>query len=61
MTTPFEPASAAAQPKPRLRDVLASRKMLLLLAFGAASGFPNQVTESALQAWGRFRMPSCVL
>ncbi len=51
MTTPFEPASAAAQPKPRLRDVLASRKMLLLLAFGAASGFPNQVTESALQAW----------
>ena len=40
-----------AAPKPRLRDVLASRKMLLLLAFGAASGFPNQVTESALQAW----------
>ena len=37
--------------KPRLRDVLATPKMLLLLALGAASGFPNQVTESALQAW----------
>jgi PAT family beta-lactamase induction signal transducer AmpG len=25
--------------------------MLLMMALGAASGFPNQVTESALQAW----------
>jgi PAT family beta-lactamase induction signal transducer AmpG len=25
--------------------------MLVLLALGAASGFPNQITESALQAW----------
>lgn len=25
--------------------------MLILVALGAASGFPNQVTESALQAW----------
>jgi MFS transporter, PAT family, beta-lactamase induction signal transducer AmpG len=35
----------------RLRDLLASRKMLAILALGAASGFPNQLTESALQAW----------
>jgi PAT family beta-lactamase induction signal transducer AmpG len=25
--------------------------MLILVALGAASGFPNQITESALQAW----------
>ena len=36
---------------PRLREILASRKMLVILALGAASGFPNQITESALQAW----------
>jgi MFS transporter, PAT family, beta-lactamase induction signal transducer AmpG len=36
---------------PRLRDVLASPKMLAILVLGAASGFPNQITESALQAW----------
>jgi PAT family beta-lactamase induction signal transducer AmpG len=36
---------------PRLRDVLASPKMLAILFLGAASGFPNQITESALQAW----------
>jgi len=35
----------------RLRDLLASPKMLAILALGAASGFPNQLTESALQAW----------
>jgi PAT family beta-lactamase induction signal transducer AmpG len=35
----------------RLRDVLASPKMLAVLVLGAASGFPNQITESALQAW----------
>jgi MFS transporter, PAT family, beta-lactamase induction signal transducer AmpG len=35
----------------RLRDVLASPKMLSVLLLGAASGFPNQITESALQAW----------
>ena len=53
---PMPVASVAAgagrePPKPRIRDVLASPKMLVLLVFGAASGFPNQVTESALQAW----------
>jgi PAT family beta-lactamase induction signal transducer AmpG len=36
---------------PRLREVLASPKMLAILLLGAASGFPNQITESALQAW----------
>jgi len=34
-----------------LRDVLASPKMVAILVLGAASGFPNQLTESALQAW----------
>src|SRR5205823_247315 len=33
------------------REVLASPKMLAILFLGAASGFPNQITESALQAW----------
>jgi PAT family beta-lactamase induction signal transducer AmpG len=42
---------AAPAEKPRLRDVLASPKMLAILVLGAASGFPNQITESALQAW----------
>lgn len=36
---------------PGFRDILASRKFLVILALGAASGFPNQITESALQAW----------
>jgi PAT family beta-lactamase induction signal transducer AmpG len=35
----------------RLKEVLASPKMLAILALAAASGFPNQITESALQAW----------
>ncbi len=37
--------------RPPLRQVLASPKMLAILVMGAASGFPNQITESALQAW----------
>lgn len=44
------PAAAPAE-KPRLRDILASPKMVAIMALGAASGFPNQITESALQAW----------
>jgi PAT family beta-lactamase induction signal transducer AmpG len=40
-----------AAPKPTFREIIASRKMLVLLVLGAASGFPNQITESALQAW----------
>jgi PAT family beta-lactamase induction signal transducer AmpG len=31
--------------------VLATPKMLAILLLGAASGFPNQITESSLQAW----------
>jgi PAT family beta-lactamase induction signal transducer AmpG len=44
-------AAAPAVPKPGLRQVLASPKMLVIMILGAASGFPNQLTESALQAW----------
>jgi MFS transporter, PAT family, beta-lactamase induction signal transducer AmpG len=44
-------ATAQANEKPRIRDVLASPKMLAILVLGASSGFPNQVTESVLQAW----------
>lgn len=44
-------AIAAPAEKPRIKDVLASPKMLAILVLGAASGFPNQITESALQAW----------
>lgn len=51
MTT-AQAATAADQPaKPRMREILASPKMLAILILGAASGFPNQITESALQAW----------
>jgi len=44
---------AAAEPakKPKIREVLADPKMLAILVLGAASGFPNQISESALQAW----------
>jgi MFS transporter, PAT family, beta-lactamase induction signal transducer AmpG len=44
-------AAATAPARARLRDVLASPKMLAIMLLGAASGFPNQVTESTLQAW----------
>lgn len=37
--------------EPRLRQLLASPKMLAILVLAAASGFPNQITESVLQAW----------
>jgi len=37
--------------KPKLKEVLTSPKMLAIMILGAASGFPNQLTESALQAW----------
>lgn len=45
------PAADAAAEKPRLREILASPKMLAIMVLGAASGFPNQITESVLQAW----------
>jgi PAT family beta-lactamase induction signal transducer AmpG len=44
-------SATRAADRARLRDLLASPKMLAILALGAASGFPNQLTESALQAW----------
>jgi MFS transporter, PAT family, beta-lactamase induction signal transducer AmpG len=37
--------------KPKIRQILASPKMLAILVLGAASGFPNQITESTLFAW----------
>lgn len=43
--------AVAPSEKPRLREVLASPKMLAILVLGASSGFPNQITESVLQAW----------
>ncbi len=36
---------------PRFREIFTSPKLLVIMALGAASGFPNQITESALQAW----------
>ena len=42
---------ASLSTRARLKEVLASPKMLAILALAAASGFPNQITESALQAW----------
>jgi MFS transporter, PAT family, beta-lactamase induction signal transducer AmpG len=44
-------SAALAGERPRLRAVLASPKMLAILLLAGASGFPNQLTESALQAW----------
>jgi PAT family beta-lactamase induction signal transducer AmpG len=45
-------SDTAGEPaKPSLRAVLASPKMLAIMALAAASGFPNQLTESAFQAW----------
>jgi MFS transporter, PAT family, beta-lactamase induction signal transducer AmpG len=44
-------SAAVAGERPGLREVLASPKMLAILLLAGASGFPNQLTESALQAW----------
>jgi MFS transporter, PAT family, beta-lactamase induction signal transducer AmpG len=44
-------APRSATPGPPLREVLASPKMLAIMVLAAASGYPNQLTESALQAW----------
>jgi PAT family beta-lactamase induction signal transducer AmpG len=43
--------SVRAGARGALREVLASPRMLAILIMAAASGFPNQITESALQAW----------
>jgi MFS transporter, PAT family, beta-lactamase induction signal transducer AmpG len=42
---------AGASARPGLSELIGSPKMLAILVLGAASGFPNQLTESALQAW----------
>jgi MFS transporter, PAT family, beta-lactamase induction signal transducer AmpG len=44
------PAPVAAE-RPSFRQILASPKMLVIMVMAAASGYPNQLTESALQAW----------
>jgi len=50
--TASDSASAAAPaPRASLRELLTRPRLLVLVALGAASGFPNQITESALQAW----------
>jgi len=45
------PRPATVQKGPSLRQILASPKMLAIFALAAASGYPNQLTESAFQAW----------
>src|SRR5450756_1966342 len=45
------PALLTERNAPSLREILASPKMLAIMVLGAASGYPNQLTESALQAW----------
>ena len=43
--TPATPA------KPRIREVLTQPRMLAILLLGAASGLPNPLSESIMQAW----------
>lgn len=43
--------AAPVAEKPKLKDILASPKMIAIMVLGASSGFPNQITESTLQAW----------
>src|ERR1700761_4938841 len=45
------PKPVAERAQPSLREVLATPKMLAIMLLAAASGYPNQLTESALQAW----------
>jgi PAT family beta-lactamase induction signal transducer AmpG len=45
------PQPVTEQKGPSLRQILASPKMLAIMVMAAASGYPNQLTESALQAW----------
>jgi PAT family beta-lactamase induction signal transducer AmpG len=51
MSTAAASTAQTKAEKPRWRDILASPKMVAIMVLGAASGFPNQITESALQAW----------
>jgi PAT family beta-lactamase induction signal transducer AmpG len=41
----------ANPPKPRIREVLTQPRMLAILLLGAASGLPNPLSESVMQAW----------
>lgn len=43
--------SEAPAAKPRISDVLRQPRMLAILLLGAASGLPNPLSESILQAW----------
>jgi hypothetical protein len=45
------PATAAPDGRSTMRRIVADPVLLAILALGAASGFPNQITESTLQAW----------
>ncbi|MFL6603334.1 MAG: hypothetical protein ACJ8R9_18670, partial [Steroidobacteraceae bacterium] len=45
------PGPSTVQKGPPLRKILASPKMLAIMVMAAASGYPNQLTESAFQAW----------
>jgi PAT family beta-lactamase induction signal transducer AmpG len=45
------PGPSTVQKGPPLRKILASPKMLAIMIMAAASGYPNQLTESAFQAW----------
>lgn len=51
MTVNQTASAALPESKPTLREVLSSPKMIAIMVLGASSGFPNQITESALQAW----------
>jgi len=42
---------SGAHSKPSIFALLTSPKMLVIVFLSAASGYPNQLTESALQAW----------
>jgi MFS transporter, PAT family, beta-lactamase induction signal transducer AmpG len=41
----------AIPPKPRISEVLTQPRMLAILLLGAASGLPNPLSESVMQAW----------
>jgi PAT family beta-lactamase induction signal transducer AmpG len=49
--TAIFPGTAVQPQKPSIASVLASPKMLIIIFLSASSGYPNQLTESALQAW----------
>ena len=42
---------ATTPPRPRVRDVLKQPRMLAILLLGAASGLPNPLSETIMQAW----------